>query len=484
MARSVVVDAIERWARSASKRLALVDGHRSVTFGQLRGEIAACAALVRACDVGGRQAIGLFLPNCATFVVALLGIAATERAAILFPPTLTAEELLHYCREAGTRIVLTDPAHRSVVTAATGRAVGHGLDGLEAFWVDVAPRPPLEPGDFIGQLTSGADRPPKVAIRTHAAVWNEIEDFGDEIGLAARDTMLVLPSIAHSYGLIGGTLAPLCRGARVILRDRFIRDEVLEIARRDRPTILYAVPVMYRALVAAPVQRAGAMATLRLCFSAGAPLPRDVDETFAQRYGQRIAQNFGTTEAGVITIRLEWTPRLAGSVGRPVRHRAAIIADPDGRPLSPGSVGAVKVQSRALARGYLRGKQGVDPSLKDGWFSTGDLGWMSEDGYLFLTGRASQVVQIGDSMVDLTEVEGLIGALPGVREAAVVGMDQLTQGARLKAVVVAHGLVAADIIEHCRRQLPGIPVPEIVEFREALPRTTAGKILRRGLRDS
>ncbi len=479
----MIVKRIEHWARRSPGRPALADRHRVVTFGQLYEEIASCATLLSAHGIGERETVGLLLPNAAPFVAALFGVATAGKGAILFPPSLTASELLRYCRETSARLVLTGPDHRPIVEAAGGRLVGHGSGGVEAFGLDIPPAKSLEPGDFIGQLTSGADRLPKIAIRTHAAVWNEIEDFADEIALAADDGVLVFPSIAHSYGLIGGTLAPLCRGGRVTLRDRFVPDEVLELIRRDRPTILYAVPVMYRALTMAPALGADELATLRLCFSAGAPLPRDVDDAFALRFGRRISQNYGTTEAGVISLRLEWTPRLQGSVGRPVRHRSVTIVDADGRALSPGSVGSVIVQSPALARGYLDGAQSGATTLQGGRLSTGDLGWVSEDGYLFLTGRASQIVRIGSTAVDLAEVEGVIGALPGVREAAVVEVRDPEGGARLKAVVVAEGLQAADVFAHCRRYLSRTAVPEIVEFQGALPRTAAGKILRRALRD-
>jgi acyl-CoA synthetase (AMP-forming)/AMP-acid ligase II len=372
---ALILERIEHWAHTSPKRLALIDSSRIMTFGQLREGISSCASFLSAHGVGERQVIGLLFPNCATFAAALLGIATVGSGAILFPPTLTATELLQYCQETGTQIVLSVPGHRALAETAGGRRVENGSGDLEAFRFDVPPANPLLPGDFLGQLTSGADRLPKVAIRTDAAVWNEIEDFADEIALTTHDAVLVLSSIAHSYGLIGGTLAPLCRGGSVILRDRLVPEEVLELIRDQRPTILYAVPVMYRALTTAPSRGTEELASLRLCFSAGAPLPRDVDDGFALRFGRRISQNYGTTEAGVISVRLEWTPRLRESVGRPVRHRIVTIVDADARPLTPGSVGAVIVQSPALARDYLERAQGGETILEGGWFRTGDLGW-------------------------------------------------------------------------------------------------------------
>jgi acyl-CoA synthetase (AMP-forming)/AMP-acid ligase II len=481
---ALILEWIDHWAHTSPNRVALIDSSRVMTFAQLREGISSCASFLSARGVGERQAIGLLLPNSATFAAALLGIATVGSSAILFPPTLTATELRQHCQETGTQIILSAPAHRALAETAGGRIVENGPGDLQVFRFDISPANTWQRGDFLGQLTSGADHLPKVAIRTDAAVWNEIEDFADEIALTARDAVLVLSSIAHSYGLIGGTLGPLCRGGCVILPNGFVPQGVLELIHHARPTILYAVPVMYRALTTAPSRWANELASLRLCFSAGAPLSREVDDGFALRFGRRISQNYGTTEAGVISVRLAWTPRLRESVGRPVRHRIVTIVDTDGRPLSPGSTGAVIVQSPALARGYLDGPHGRETALEGDRFRTGDLGWTDEDGHLFLAGRTSQIIHVAGATIDIAEVERVIAALPGVHEVAVVRVPHHEKGDGLKAVVVAEGLVAVDVLQHCRRHLSRIGVPKIVEFRPALPRTAAGKILRRALRDS
>jgi long-chain acyl-CoA synthetase len=342
----------------------------------------------------------------------------------------------------------------------------------------------VRPGDFIGQLTSGVDQPSKVAIRTHTQVWSEIQDFAEEVGLTARDVSLVVSSIAHSYGLIGGTLAPLCQGGRAIVGDRFTPEEVARIARRERPTLMFGVPVMYRGLLAVMGAERDDFASLRLCLSAGAPLPRDVDDGFAARYDRRVCQDYGSTEVGVITVRLEWSPRLADSVGHPVRGRTVTVVDAEGHPLPSGQVGEVIVESRAVARCYLPESPPGPGLLHGDRFTTGDLGWLDDEGNLFLRGRKSSVIRTPGAMVDPAEVEAVIARLPEVREVAVVGVPGSRPGERIKAVVAAEGLSAAGVLEHCRRYLVPSQVPEIVEFCERLPRTPAGKVLRRLLRSA
>src|SRR5712691_4652947 len=223
---ALILEQIEKGRRDFPERPALEDGSRMLTYGLLWEEAVSCADWLATTGVGEGQAIGLFLPTSTRFVVALLGTASVGGTAMLFPVTLTSAELRHYCQAAGARTILSTPAFHDRLEAAGARRLGPDVSGLVPFAFDSSPGDRLRPGDFIGQLTSGVDKPSKLAIRTHAAVWNEIQDFAAEIGLTGRDTTLVLSSISHSYGLIGGTLAPLCHGGRVILRDRGIPDEV------------------------------------------------------------------------------------------------------------------------------------------------------------------------------------------------------------------------------------------------------------------
>ncbi len=452
-----------------------------MTFGRLWEVASACADLVAASEERKGQAVGLLLPNCALFVTALLGTARQGRAAILLPTSLTAGELRACTRVAGARIVLTRGDHRELLEAAGGRLLRRARAGLESFAFDAPGEGHVRPEDFVGQLTSGVDQPSKIALRTYTAVWTEIQNVAGEIGLTASDTTFVLPSISHSYGLIGGTLAPLCRGAHVILGDRLGPEEVLRIARGARPTVMFGVPAVYRALADAPGGGREDLCSLRLCFSAGASLPRDVDDRFAERYVLRICQDYGSTEVGTISLRLEWTPRLARSVGRPMRHLTVTIVDAHGRPVPPGQRGEVVVRSPALARCYL----GTSPAWPTGFhgdcLATGDLGWLDDDGYLFLSGRRSSLIHVAGAEIDPAEVEAVISRLPGVQDVAVVGVAADAK-AGLKAVVVAEGLTAALIQQHCRAHLADSQVPAIVEFRKAIPRTPAGKVLRRALR--
>ncbi|MDR7556141.1 MAG: class I adenylate-forming enzyme family protein [Armatimonadota bacterium] len=482
MSPDPIVDAIAQCAARAPWRPAVTDGTVTLTYGELWAESDVCAEVLARGGVRAGEAVGILLPNCARFVTALLAIARLRAVALLLPTTLTPAELHRYAVLAGAHVVLTGPSHRAVVLEAGGQPVAAAADLLlYTYTVDAPAARGVGPDDFIVQLTSGADRPSKLAVRTRAAVWDEIDAFADAIGLTARETTLVLPSIFHSYGLIGGTLAPLCRGGRVVLHDNFDPQVVLQAIRRERPTIVFAVPVMYRHLVRAPQAQGADLSSVRLCFSAGAPLPGDVDAAFARRFGCRISQNYGSTEAGVIALRQTWAPHLQHSVGRPVRGRTVTVVDDRGRALPPGQRGEVVVCSAAVARGYLGDAPGA-PVLLPGRFHTGDLGWVDDDGYLFLAGRKSSLIHLTEGTVDPAAIEAVIASLPAVRDVAVVGVPGPGGSEQIKAVVVADDVGPEQILRYCRHRLPTTQLPAIVELRDAIPRTPAGKVVRRLLR--
>ncbi len=476
-----IIEQIAGWTAKTPGQQALTDRTGTVTFGQLWKDITSCTDLLSRHRVAEGEAVGLLLPNRGLFVTALLGITRVGAVPVLFPTSLSAADLRRYVEMARTRWVLTASAHRDLTLEAGGQPISANHEDLEAFTFDVLPTETLTRDDFIVQLTSGVDQPSKLAIRTHAAVWSEIRDFAEEISLTQRDSTLVLSSIFHSYGLIGGTLTPLCQGGRVILQDGFDPQDVLQRIRQERPTLLFGVPVMYQRIVETPTREGDDLSSLRLCFSAGAPLAPDVDEEFARRFRRRISQDYGSTEAGVITLRLRGTSQLQQSVGRPVRGRTIVIVDPHGCPLPPRQIGEVIVESAALARGYL-GDVPPGTMIHENRLQTGDLGWVDEEGNLFLVGRKSSLIHAAGVTVDPSAVEAVIAQMPEVRDVAVVGTPNPAGGERVKAVVVAEGIVTEDVLQYCRRHLPGTHQPEIVEFRATIPRTPAGKILRRVMR--
>lgn len=478
--RSPLCERLRRHAQDAPRTPAIDDGYSVATFEGLWRAGSTCADFLAARGVQPGEPVGLLFGNRAHLVAGLLGAALRGAVAVLLPASLPPEHFGDYRRTAGLRLVLLQAGLGGLLPpASTWRPAGV-LPGIEALVADRRPRDDLPPEGFIGQLTSGVDAPPKIALRSVAAVWDEIQVVTEALGLSARDRVLVLPSITHSYGLIGGTLAPLRQGAGVIVRDRLPARDVLAVAQRLRPTVLFATPRAYTEIVADALDRDDReLSSLRLCLSAGAALPAWVAEKFHTLHGRRIAQDYGCTEAGTIALRLEWTPESEESVGRPLRGRTVAVLDASGRGAAPGELGEIVVQSPGLALGYLE-RSGLR-TLSDA-FATGDLGRVDREGRLFLAGRKGSLIHGRGAAIDPADIEAVIAQAPHVHDVAVVGVPAQTGGDTIKAVVVGEDLTRGGILEYCRRRLPPPHVPDIVEFAEAIPRTPAGKVLRRRLR--
>lgn len=431
-------------------------------------------------EAAGRMTPGaLALPNGLPLVASLLAAAASGRPVALLPASLPPAEAVELAEAAGAAWLLLPLSAPSAGRPELGRneALGLRLERLEGGgqgWRE---------GDLLAQLTSGSEESPRLAVRTDAAIWNEIVDFAADTGDLARAT-LVCTSQAHSYALIGGTLTPLALGGRAGVAPSPEAATVRLLLERVRPALLFGVPLLYRRLLEEPSGREALAPAVGL-LSAGAPLGRPLQEAFQRAYGRRIGQDYGSTEAGVIALRLVWSPELEASVGKPVRGRVVSVVGRDGEPLPPGHIGEVVVRSPALARTYL-GAGGEERAraagLDSGLWRSGDLGWMDAEGHLFLAGRKSQIVRVAGREVDTRRLEEALEAHPGVREAAVVALGRAGaegEASGLRLVVAAEpGVTEAELVECCRRAEGGGRLPLEVRFLPALPRTPAGKILR------
>jgi long-chain acyl-CoA synthetase len=459
----MLLTAIERSAGRHADRPAVTDAAGGLSYRELWRDVSSCAEVLEEVSARG-ESVGFVLANGAPFIAALLAAAKTCRTAVLFPASLTQEEFRAYARIASTRLVLTDRGGLPFLQACGARRRGRLLAGRLHLVQLPAPGQPApasceggtqaHDADFIVQFTSGQDEPSKAVARSQAAVWAEVASIVDVLPMSPDDSSLVVTRITHSYGLIGGTLAPLSQGGQVLLPHASSGADLLGVLERSAPTVLFATP----------------------------PVLRD----------------YGATECGTITLGIDGASRN-GRVGRPLPHIDLAIVDADGRVLPPGTRGEVVVASVAVAKRYLpvppelgtadawsarddvRGAGGRQAAtLADGRFFTGDTGLLAPGGELILMGRGGSMIRIGADEVDPARIEAAIASVAGVEDVAVVpaGMGST---AGVKAIVVAAGASSDDIAAHCRTVLPADLVPGAFEFRDSIPRTPSGKLLRRAL---
>jgi long-chain acyl-CoA synthetase len=377
----------------------------------------------------------------------------------------------------------------SVEIIAAGDA-GAGAVALESLIAKPAPTelPRAVPDDeVVYQYSAGCTGGPKRVTRTHGQLRFEADSFVATLGLTPADVVFSTIPLFHSYGLGSCMLAALRSGATlVILEDAhpFVlqRDHALEVLERERATVFPAVPFIFKLLAEAPGH--GDLSALRLCFSAAAALPRPTFDAFAQRFGVPIRQLYGSTETGAVSANLDEDPWATWrSVGRPLEGVEVNVLGPGGEPAAEGRIGELAVRSPAMTRGYASLPEVNRELFAGGWFATNDRGRLDEQGRLYIAGRKQLLIDVKGDKVDPTEVEDVLAVHPSIREVVVVGIESGAEGEDLiKAVVVPDGpCQARELIRFARERLSNYKVPQMVEFRDEIPRSASGDVLRKYL---
>jgi long-chain acyl-CoA synthetase len=281
----------------------------------------------------------------------------------------------------------------------------------------------------------------------------------------------------------------MSQGSTIIVLPRFDINGFIKALEKYRPTMLPGVPTLFVALINDPRLRQLDLSALWGCISGSAPLPREVRDRFEAISGCTMLEGYGLTEASPVT---HFNPvkgkRPPGSMGMPLPGTLARVMDPETgtRELGPGEVGELAIQGPQVMAGYWQNPTETGMVLRDGWLYTGDLARMDEDGYFAIIERKKDLIIAGGYKIYPREVEEVLYQHPGVKEAVALGVPDAYRGETVKAVIVLRdgvALTAADIEAHCRALLAVYKVPKIIEFRDELPKSLVGKVLRRALRE-
>jgi fatty-acyl-CoA synthase len=483
-------------AHLTPQREALVDGDLRLTYGQLWERVRRCAGLLRSLGVGPSDRVATLAMN-GHAVVELL-YATAEVGAILAPLNwrLAAPELDFQIRDAGVRALFVGPEHRALADALARdlpiraridleREYGERRDASEP--ADASRRARFTDAHVI-LYTSGTTGHPKGAVLTHAnEFWNAV-NVTIGFGLSERDTTLTVLPTFHSGGLGLFTLPTLTIGARVVLHPKFDAVRMLETVRRERVDLAFGVPAIWLELAKRDDFTPRAYPSLRALPSGGAPLPVALIERLAAR-GWAVLQGYGLTETapgGTIVSVDDWR-RKAGSVGKAFPFTELRVVGDDERALPAGEIGEVHFRGPNVFAGYWnRPDATADAFTADGWFRSGDLGRLDEEGFLTLVDRKKDMVISGGENVYSAEVEDVLFAHPAVAEAAIIGVPDERWGEAVCAVVAlrpSQRATADELIAHCRTRLAKYKTPKYVVFVDALPRNAAGKVLKRTLRE-
>jgi long-chain acyl-CoA synthetase len=472
--------------------VALIDDSERITFGQLRARAAATRRGLGAEGVVPGDRVALLLPTSADFVVAYLGIIGAGAIAVPLNPQSPLPEIESEIAQVRPALVLVDPGRPEPgadASLVSSRSVP--LSDLESSRGETPPLfdpPDNHPAIFL--FTSGTAGAPKAAVLTHGNLLANIEQVELRVGLAvtAEDVgVLVVPPF-HILGLNAVLGVQLYAGGPLVLVERFDAASLLHTIRDESVTVLAGVPQLFASLLAVPDAAGDELATIRLACSGAAPLGSDVATAFEARFGVRIWQGYGLTEASpTVTfpdLARPWRPE---SVGTPLPGVEVRVVDVDGDDVELGDPGEILVRGPNVFAGYFENERASAAAVDvAGWLHTGDVAVMDEDGCLTIVDRSKDLIIVSGFNVFPAEVEHVLLQHEGVAEAAVVGVPDPASGEAVKAFVVPAGesgaeLEEAEIVEFCSRRLARYKCPASVVVVGEIPRSLGGKVLRRAI---
>ena len=478
-------------------REALVEGGTALTYASLADRALRAASLLRDLGVRRHDRVATLLSNSIEFME--LFYATAEIGAILVPLNwrLAAPELDYQIRDADAQVLFVGPEHGALVARLAADLPARtriAIDGEYAARRDAAA--PL--ADASGRAlfsdphlilyTAGTTGHPKGAVLTHANVYWNVPNMAIPVGLSDRDTTVTLLPMFHSGGIGLYTVPSLVVGGRVVIVRAFERDRLLETLRHERAALCFGVPAIWLEMLTSPDFTQASLPDLRYVVSGGAPCPTSVMAELDRR-GFIYLQGYGLTETapgGTLMPVDAWRGKF-GSVGKSAPFVELRVVRDSGEPCAAREIGEVQFRGPNVFAGYWNlPQETADAFTADGWFRSGDLGYLDEEGFLTLVDRKKDMVISGGENVYSAEVEDALFAHPAVAEAAIIGVPDERWGEAVCAVVALRpgaNATADELVAHCRSRLAKYKTPKYVGFVGALPRNAAGKVLKRQLRE-
>jgi len=474
-----------------------------VSYGELEQTVLRTMAMLRARGVAPGDRVALQLPKCLAFVHLHLAIMRLGAISLPLNPAYPARELAYFLEDAGVRLLFADREARTTVLPllaqlpALTESIFVGGEGEDAFDRLLAPYQPADGASIplptdpdatcLMIYTSGTTGRPKGAELTHGNLTANLDSLHAAWGWRNDDVLLHVLPLFHIHGLLVALHGALHAGATALLLTRFEPAHALDLLVRRPCSVFMAVPTIHRRLVDAPAAADVTLRHMRLITSGSDRLPDDLFAQFEARFGVRLLERYGMSEAGMILSNPLHGERRVGSVGLPLPGVEVRIVDPETEtPLPDGAVGEVQVRGANVCKGYWRQPEKTAAAFTpDGWFRTGDLGLRAPDGYFTLKGRSKDLIISGGYNVYPPEVELVLAEHPAVEASAVIGCPDAEWGERVVAIVARRtgGKVdEAELIAFCRARLAAYKAPRRIVFVDALPRNALGKVQKSQLR--
>ena len=477
-------------------------GHAAIRQGDLvlsYAELAAAAGQIATFlhneGVGPGDRVGVMLPNVAAFPVLSYGVLAAGAVLVPMNPLLKGREVEHYLGDSSARLIFAWEAAAEEAAkgaAAVGARVVPVTDpsaqtlrsGLEPA-VDWAAK--ADDDDAVILYTSGTTGTPKGAQLTHGGLRRNAEITARSlIQTGPGDVIMGCLPLFHVFGLTCGLNAALLSGACLTVLPRFAPDAALSMIARDGVTVFEGVPTMYSAMLHSPAKSEADVSSLRVCVSGGAAMPVEVLRGFEGAFGCIILEGYGLSETSpVASFNHPDAKRKPGSIGTPIEGVEMRVVDSSGSDVGAGEVGEIAIRGHNVMKGYWGRPEATAEAIPDGWFRTGDLARVDEDGYFYIVDRKKEMIIRGGYNVYPREIEEALYEHPAVAEAAVIGIPDASLGEEVgAAVALKPGCDASpeELRAFVKERVAAYKYPRHVWLVDQLPKGPTGKILRRSVK--
>ncbi|MEH2079140.1 MAG: long-chain fatty acid--CoA ligase [Nostoc sp.] len=492
-----IVNHIERGHLLFPDKIALIFEDKSLTYKQLNLLANRVANGLRGLGVKKGDRVALFLPNIPEFITSYFGILKIGAIAVSVNVMLKSSEvsyILHDC--AAKTIITTESGSLEVLEADLPElqhiliAEGSAKKGISLAQLIETSSPNTRavkmdrhaPASIV--YTSGTTGFPKGATLSHGNIISNMYSQNRCCGMQANDQLLLFLPLFHCFGQNAILNAALNTCSTLVLQRRFDLTQVLNAIATHKITMFFGVPTVFIKILNSDIYKQ-AFESVRYYFSAAAPMPIEIAQTWQEKYGKVIHEGYGLTETSPCACYNHDLKYKLGSIGAPIENVEMKIVDADNHQVQPGELGEIVIRGPNVMLGYWNRPFETAEVIKNGWLYTGDIGRMDEDGFFFIVDRLKDMINISGFKVYPTEVENVIYQHPAVAEVAIYGIPDSFKGEIVQANIVAKAgkeVTEKQIIEFCRERMATYKIPHVINFVDSIPKNPTGKVLKRVLR--
>lgn len=481
------------WLKSHAKarpaKVAIRFKDQEITFSELYKLTDSLATALRKAGIGRDDHITLMLPNMPEFVITYMAGIGAGAVVTLVNPSYTSRELRHILMDSDSKALIIEHDNIDTYEAIAGECpqavvITAGRDGNFSKWVSEAGSGIMEDRErddvAVMIYSSGLIGYPMGAMLTQGNLDHNSDLMRICMNADETDTTLTVIPCFHSFSASVNMLSMLRYGGTVYLMKKLDFKELHHAVANCGITAICAVPTLFYGLVFHPDLGDLTYTQMKTLIGGGSALPIEVYNAFREKFNADIRQGYGLTEASpVCSVNQKHLPIKPESIGTTVPGVSARVEDDYGNILKPGQTGEILFKGPNIMKGYYRQEQETKRVITDGWLHTGDLGYIDEDGFIFITGYKKDMVITSGFNVYSREVVNVLNSMPGIRDSAIVGEPDLMRGAIIKAFIVREdaSLTEDEVKKFSRKQLAPFKAPRKVEFVPEIPRDAKGKVL-------